>query len=184
MQAALSKRPEVLAAKAQSEAAELQLSAARRSFLPSASASAGIDWRRTDFDSAPLPGWSVGASVNWPIYEGGATHAAVGQAAAAAQRNAASVDLMIQNITQEVQQAYLQELDARERITATAVAVEQAAEGLRLSQERYRAGAATSIEITDAELALANANIGHGQALFDYHVAHAQLRLAMGELQP
>jgi len=77
--------------------------------------------------------------------------------------------------------AFLQELDARERIAATAGrGLSRRPRGCACRRNAIAPAPRPSIEITDAELALANANIGQGQALCDYHVAHAQLRLAMG----
>jgi outer membrane protein TolC len=80
----------------------------------------------------------------------------------------------------EVKQRVLEKQEAQERIAAAAKYVEQAQEGLTMSQERYHAGAATFIEVTDAEVALATARNSQAQALFDYRVAHARLLRAMG----
>lgn len=66
---------------------------------------------------------------------------------------------------------------------ATVKLVEQAQLGLQLSEERYKAGMATSVEITDAEVTLLNAAISRAQAWSDYRMAHARLLRAMGVLQ-
>ena len=86
------------------------------------------------------------------------------------------------NATQDVQQQYYAKEEARDRIGATQVVIDQATEALRLSQERYRAGLGTALEITDAEQTLANARSSHVQAEFDYRVAHVKLLSAMGVL--
>jgi len=184
---ALQKRPELLASKARLEAVRLQLKSARAAYLPSINASAGYDWRNSSTSTLPAPdwnnpGWNIGAAFSLPLFQGGALHAGVRQADAALKQAEASLDATTLNVTQEVQQNVLQEVEARERISATAVLVKQATESLRMSQERYRTGIATSIEITDAEVTLANARISHVQAQFDYRVAYAKVLLAIGAL--
>jgi outer membrane protein len=181
------KRPELLASKARLESARLQLKSARASYLPAINASGGYDWRNSSTSELPSPlwhnpGWSVGAALSIPLFQGGSLHAGVLQADAALKQAEASLDAVILSVTQEVQQNVLQEIEARERISATAVLVAQAAESLRMSQERYRTGIATSIEITDAEMTLADARSSHVQAQFDYRVAHAKLLSAIGVL--
>jgi outer membrane protein len=158
---ALQKRPEILSAKTRLEAARLQLRSARAAYLPSVNASGGYDWQNSSATRVPAPdwshpGWNIGASLSVPLYQGGAVHAGVLQADAAVQQAEASLDATTLNVTQEVQQDVL--------------------------QERYRNGIATSLEITDAEVTLANARISHLQAQFDYRVAHAKLLLSIGAL--
>lgn len=184
---ALQKRPELLASRARLEVARLQYKSARAAYFPSINASAGYDWQNASTSNLPAPdwnnpGWNIGAALSIPIYEGGAVHAGVRQADAALKQAMASLDATTLNITQQVQQDVLQEIEAHERISATAVLVEESDESLKLSQERYRNGLATSLEITDAEVTLANARISHVQAQFDYRVAHANLLLSIGAL--
>jgi outer membrane protein len=184
---ALRNRPELLASKARLEAARLQLKSARASFFPSINASAGYNWRNSSVSTLPAPdwenpGWNIGATLSLPLFQGGALHAGVRQADASLKQAMASLDATTLNVMQEVQQNVLQEIEARERISATTVLIVQATESLRMSQERYRTGIATSIEITDAEVTLADARSSHVQAQFDYRVAHAKLLSALGAL--
>jgi outer membrane protein TolC len=50
-----------------------------------------------------------------------------------------------------------------------------------LAETRYSSGLGSPIEITDALVAADNAQIANVQAVFDYNVALAQLRRAMGQ---
>jgi outer membrane protein len=185
---AMQLRPEILSSQARMEAARLQLKSARAAYLPSLSATGSLGWDAQDnaaitgSDFNGSPNWSIGAALSVPIYQGGAIGASVNQADAAFKQAQASLDATTQNVAQQVQQYFLQGKEALQRIDATGVLIEQADESLKMSQERYRAGVATSIEITDAEVTLANARISNAQALFDYHIAHANLLLAIGGL--
>jgi outer membrane protein len=184
---AAQKRPELLASKARLEAARLQLKSARASYFPAINASGGYNWRNSSNAELPSPlwhnpGWNIGAALSIPLFQSGSLHAGVRQADAALKQAMSSLDATTLNVTQEVQQNVLQEIEARERISATTVLVVQATESLRMSQERYRTGIATSIEITDAEVTLADARSSHVQAQFDYRIAHAKLLSAIGAL--
>ncbi|MDD5674752.1 MAG: TolC family protein [Chitinivibrionales bacterium] len=187
MTAALEKRPDILSGKAHLDASRLQRDAAAAAFFPSVNGNAGYSWRGGDGNAfvAPdwnQPSWSVGANLTVPLFQGGAIAASFKQADATLAQTRATLNATTQNALQQVQQNYLQEIDARQRISATAVLVQQATEALQMSQERYRNGVAAPLEITDAELTLANARSSHYQAQYDYHIAHAQLLLATGTL--
>jgi OMF family outer membrane factor len=186
---ALESRPEILSAKASLEAADLKLRAAKASFFPALNASCGLGWNAQDnasivgSDWNTSPNWNIGANLSVPLYAGGAIRASVAQANAAYMQSKAQLEAMILSVAQQVQQYYLQEADAHERISATAVVIQQASENLELTQERYRAGLGTSVDLTDAQQSLANARSSHVQALYDYRVAHANLLIAIGELK-
>jgi outer membrane protein len=184
---ALQQKPEICSQVAALEAARMQLKAARAAFLPSLSANGSVNLgadnspgRSWNIDNAPT--WKVAAMLSIPIYDGGNISASVKQADAAFKQAEAQLDALKQSVTQQVQQYFLQEKEALQRIGATAALIEQAEESLKMSQERFRAGVAFSVEITDAEVTLANARASNAQAQFDYHVAHANLVSAMGSL--
>ena len=80
----------------------------------------------------------------------------------------------------EVQQAYLTLRAAEEAIPTAKLGVEQAQENLDIANGRYAAGVGNPIEVTDAEVSLANARLAHIQTLYADKVAQANLEKAMG----
>jgi outer membrane protein len=187
LERALRNRPELIASRATVEGAHLQVKASKAAAFPTLSGSAVYDWRGTSASTIPAPdwsspGWNFGIGLDVPLYQGGAIKAGVMSAEANVRKAEASLAAAELNIRQEVQQNYLSEIEARQRIGATATLIEQAIESLAMSQERYRNGIAASLEITDAELTLANARSSHLQAQFDYRVAHTKLLSAIGAL--
>jgi outer membrane protein len=174
-------RPELVASRTRLTVAELQLKSAKMTLFPALSASTGYGYRKTEgFDWQD--DWNVGISLSASLYQGGALVAAVDQAKAAVDQARAQIDANTQNVSAEIEQYYLEKMEATERITATRKLIEQTMEGLDLSQQRFAAGAAPSLEVTDAEAALANAKSGNAKALFDYRIAHLKLLAAMGAL--
>ncbi len=86
-----------------------------------------------------------------------------------------------QTLYEELQMA-LSELDsAQQRLELTALIAKQAHESLELISERFRLGAASSVEVTDAQVALTSARAENVKAKFDCQAAVAQLKHACGE---
>jgi OMF family outer membrane factor len=85
-----------------------------------------------------------------------------------------------QSISLEVTQALLNITESQERLRTTAKDVEQAREALRLAGVRYKAGVSTAIEVTDAEVALTQVLSNRVSALYDYQLALASYRRALG----
>ena len=53
---------------------------------------------------------------------------------------------------------------------------------LDISEQSYAAGAATNLEVIDAQLAATTARLEHLKALYDYRNAQIQLKAATGDL--
>jgi outer membrane protein len=61
-------------------------------------------------------------------------------------------------------------------------AVDQAREGLRLIRLRYEEGLTILVDLLTAEDARKEADLNYLKALFDTHLAQAELELALGTL--
>jgi len=77
----------------------------------------------------------------------------------------------------EVEQVVQSILESIESIKANQANIELAKESLRMTQARYDAGMATTMDITDAQLALDKALTGYYQGIADYLTACAKLDL-------
>jgi outer membrane protein TolC len=78
------------------------------------------------------------------------------------------------------EQAYLGLRLADEQIRVTEKAVVQAQENYELAAGRYQVGVGSPLEITDAEVSLANARANYIQALYNYKIAGSRIENAMG----
>lgn len=86
-----------------------------------------------------------------------------------------------QQIYQDIQNALNQLDSAQQRLPLTDLLVKQAQESVDLVGERYRLGAASAVEVTDAQVALTSARAEQVRAKFDYQAAVAQIKHAVGE---
>jgi outer membrane protein len=175
--------PQLASLRARLEAAKLQLTSVKAALLPSFNATGGAGYGTRNPDATGWQeNWNVGVNLSFPIFQGGYLVAAIQSAQASVDLAGANYDENLLSVRSAIDQAYYGKTEAAERITATAKLVESSQLSLLLAQERFAAGAAASLEVTDAELTLANAKSSHAQALYDYRTAHAKLLAAIGLL--
>jgi outer membrane protein len=176
---AYARRPDLRATAVKSKSLEQGIELARKGYYPTLSGNAGYGWGGGDF---PLDqGWSVGAVVNIPIFNGYLTKYQVEEARANLELLAASEALLRQTIYQDVKQAWLNLEEAADRILTAELSVRQAAENLDLANGRYNSGVGSPIEVTDALVAASNAKTAHITALYDYRLSQASLAKAVGD---
>lgn len=80
----------------------------------------------------------------------------------------------------EVKQAYLNIQQNLEKLKLNEESVASAQEDLNIVKEKYNLGAATMIEVLDAEVSFKQAQTNQVRALFDYNLAVSRLEKAMG----
>ncbi len=175
---AYANRPDLQSLVFQRKAAESTISLVMKDFYPVLTGNAGYNYAGNEF---PLErGWTIGATVTFPIFSGFLTTYQVKEAEANLRTLLANEESLKQNILLEVQQGYLNLTEAEERIATAELAVKQAEENFEIATGRYRAGVGNPIEVTDAEVLLTDAKTSHIQALYDYKIARANLEKAMG----
>jgi outer membrane protein TolC len=128
--------------------------------------------------------WTVGATLSAPLFDGGRTRAAVRAAEANLEAARAQQEQTRQSIDLEVSQAYLDLESARERRDAAQQSVDLARQNLTANEDRYREGAGSLLEVTDAQVELSRAETNQVQAEYDLYLAIITLRQAMGEVLP
>jgi len=176
MDQALRQRPESRQARLRAEAADAQLRRTQRDFLPDITGAAAYGGTRTQLDEA----WSATLSLSWSIFDGGNRIARTREARANLEAAQATVRATELDIQRDVEQAQISVNEAEERIQAAQKAVESAQENFRLAQGRFDAGVGTILELTDAQLALTQAQNTEAQALADYRIALSNLDRAVG----
>ena len=174
---ALENRTEIRAFQARIRSAEAALTLSKRNFLPSLSA--GAEWNYRGQELPYAPNWTIGATLSVPILNP-PLFSQVDEAASNLAGAQANEEITAQNVVLEVQQSFVDLVSARERIRTAEVLLAQARENLELAQGRYQVGVGPLIDVTDAELALTQAESENIQAIVDYKLSEARLRKAMG----
>ena len=179
---ALRQRPEYRRINALVTAADASVRQAFRNFFPDLSGvgSYGGTFRNPKSPDDLAETWQLGLQLNWSIFDGGNKIARYQEANKNVEAARSRVQAIELSISQEVVQADLNLHEAQERTQAAKKAVESAQENFRLAQGRFDAGVGTIIELTDAQLALTQAQSTEAQALTDYRIGVSRLERALG----
>ncbi len=172
-------RPDYLRAASQVRAAELNRTAASAQRLPA------LRFDGDYGDIGPTPGNSHGtftaqASVQVPIFEGGKISADVQQADTLLARRRAELEDLRGRIDADVRTAFLDLNAAAQRVEVARSSVELANQQLQQARDRYAAGVAGSLEVTQSEEAIAAANDDLIESTYAYNIAKAMLARAAG----
>ena len=176
---ALVNRPELREMNLQEQMGEKRISIAKASNKPMLSSFGNYtfnDSERQAFDTS----WSVGVSIQIPIFDGFAHRAEVKQAYLGLDQLRVNKAQLHDGIQLEVKSAVYDLQAAEKLIDAQEGIVEQAAEGLRIANVQYEAGLITGVELTDVELSNNQAQVNRLQAIHDYIIAVARLERAIG----
>jgi outer membrane protein len=171
-------RGDLASATAKREAAERSIDLARTGYYPVLSGNAGYGWTGQDF---PLnKQWTVGTTLNFPLFSGFLTRAQVEEARANLDVAKANEEYIRQGIRFDIEQAFSNLTQAKEGIVLAEITVRQARENRELAQGRYAAGVGNTIEVTDALVVEINAKTSYINTLSDYRLAVANLEKAIG----
>ena len=186
VQEAIRTRPEILEGNASVAAAEKGVTYARRSALPQFSVALGYNVQPYYAGFTPANLGSIQLNFTIPVYDGGVAKARVRQARATVAQAEIDRRTSIDGVTLDVQQAYVNEVQARERVRVATLGVTQAEEAFRLARLRALAGVSAApqqspqIELSNAQNALTQARTNRVNALYDYNIARSALDRARG----
>jgi outer membrane protein TolC len=126
--------------------------------------------------------WFAIFAMNWNIFSGLDTKAAVSQAKLKVQQLQEQHKDMNEQVQLDVQTAYLKIKETVDRIRTTEVAVTQGEENLRLNEERYKESVGTATDVIDAETLLTRTRVNYWTAVYDHQMAKAQMLWAIGSI--
>jgi outer membrane protein TolC len=188
---ALDSSPQVQQAEARARAAGAQVGVARSQYWPTLSASyangyTGLDslgrvglapWSTTQ---TYVNNWALRFSLSWTLFNGFTREAnqvasSVAQDVARAQAADTRRQLGAQ-LTQQLAAVFT----ASAQIKITGANVAAATEALRVTQERYRLGAGTLLDLLTAEANMTQAQVNQVQARYNYLIARAQVEALVG----
>jgi len=130
---------------------------------------------------------AVGLRVEVPVFSGLQRINRVQQREIAVRKVDERIVDARQRVENEVRSTLDALLEARDRAIAQRAAVGEAQRGFEIASTEYLAGTRTRLEVTDADLALRQAERNYAEAVYDYLVARARLDLAVGvvpEVEP
>jgi outer membrane protein len=131
-----------------------------------------------------FPNSYIGASLTWPIFQGGKRSANIKQQKWVLKR----LDLDIVNLKNSMNSQYTQALSAYKANLTTYQAlkqnVETAKEVYDIIQLQYKSGVKTYLEVITAETDLRNAQINYFNSLYSVLASKIDLQKALGQINP
>jgi outer membrane protein TolC len=159
-------------------AARYAIEAAIADFYPAISLQGSFSWTGGLLPANYLA--FLGPVLNWVVFSGwnktGVLHGAVASLREAYANRAQEEQLLFLDL----RQAYAALEDTRESMKIASLTVKSAEETLDLVTGRFQVGKASSVELTDAQVALANARAAEIQARYDFEISIAAIQRSIG----
>lgn len=175
--------------KLQTKTLQQALKVQQMAWYPTLSLSANYNWTSSS-DGSPFKNfrWNpysvVGLTLNFPIFQGGQRYSRIRQA----QVQLTQALLQRQDIENTVQ---MQISVARDNIALNAKQIGSCRESIRqaekahsIMQESFDIGAASYLDLRDAELALTQTRLSYYQSVYNYLLGGAELQLLLGQAFP
>ncbi len=177
---ALRNRPEIAAAQSLIKSAEERVKSARGGLLPKIAASA---WYQGDSENLGkgAESWMVGLQATWPIFEGGTTVSKIREAHDHLEEIEARGKQVALDIALEVNQAVLAVQEAAEKVKVAEERKRLAEKALEEVRNLYRDQVVAVDSLLQAEVAWNQAEVSYTAALFEVKISQALLKQSLGD---
>ncbi|NJN64410.1 MAG: TolC family protein, partial [Acidobacteria bacterium] len=178
-------KPEIRGLAVEREALTLQEKATRADLLPEISFEGNYGIRTIFSDelfNQDFVAWDAGVYLTWNLFDGFATRSAARQIVSRRRQNELLAQARSAEVGRDIVSAALEYRRAREAISAAASAVFEATEALRVAEEESRFGAATPLEVLEAQRTLTEARFQEAQATHDALVSRADVFQLAGKI--
>ncbi|MGV8073866.1 MAG: TolC family protein [Syntrophobacteraceae bacterium] len=177
---AIENRPEILAVSSLIQSAEARVKSARGGLMPKIGISAQHQWDSEDFSNS-AESWLVGIQASWPIFEGGAGFSRVREARNHLKEIEARGEQVALDIALEVNQAALAIEEAAEKMKVAEERKQWAEKALEEVRNLYRNQVVEVDSLLQAEVAWNQAEVSYTAALFEVRISHALLKQSLGD---
>ncbi|MBI4723163.1 MAG: TolC family protein [Candidatus Stahlbacteria bacterium] len=175
-------RPEIKTLYLSQQMAGKALQIARRANLPNLAFIANYDYKKPIyFNNEWGTDWNVTLALQMPIFNGFKNIGEIRSANCRVLELEHGIKLLEDAIEMEVRAVFLQLDEAKGLLESQSNNIVQAEEALRIVEERYKEGLATSLEVMDMQIALISAKTNQLQSVSDYLIAKARLAKAIGK---
>ena len=176
-------RPELLRFEYGRRVLETGQKVTRADTLPEISAAGSIGISSFDVDNLTDPtfrNWNVGVFLNWKLFDGFRTSSAMARLESQVTQNRLEETAFRNALAREVERSSGEWQRGLEAVEVAELAVEQAQEARRLAEESYRWGAASVLEILEAERGVQQAELSKAESYYVALTALADVKFLVG----
>ncbi|MEO8186054.1 MAG: efflux transporter outer membrane subunit [Burkholderiaceae bacterium] len=179
----LARRPDIQSAEANLVASDFRIAQARAQYYPSLILTGSFGSESSDLSdlfTAPASVWSIAANLLQPIFNAGRIAAQVDTATARRQQAEINYVQSVQAGFRDAHDALIAHRTARDAFVAQDERRKQLVDALQLSDQRYKAGYSSFIDVLDNQRNLLDAERARVNALRDRQTALVNLYKALG----
>ncbi|MDZ7820389.1 MAG: TolC family protein [Candidatus Marinimicrobia bacterium] len=178
-------RLDLLMAEEQKKLAKYQRNIAWSNIMPKVQIGSGMQWQANTYDLNDLNhhrSSNISLSVSMPLFSGGKNAAGIQKAVIGVREANYRYEQTENHIYAEVDAAYRKVKETLSNTHANQEVILQAEEALRLSKLMYETGAATQLDLLNAESSYISARSGYIQSVFEYNLAVETLKKSLNNL--
>jgi outer membrane protein len=175
-------RAELKAQITRQKLASLSLSSVTSERIPSLSLNGDYGWIGLKPDEA-LATRSVGLMLSVPIFDGGQRESRISENRSRVRQESIRMKDVSDQVTLEVRSALLTLDSSTQQVAVAEKGIELAMKELTFARDRFAAGLATNIEVTNAQTSVARARDNLIEALFRFNASRINLARAKGEIE-
>lgn len=168
-------RKDILALNKSTEAYEKMWASSKMQFLPKLNAFGTYELYDSEVFRMGASGYTIGAQLSWNVFDG---YKSIGKL----EKNKAELEKIIFESAQykaqsqiEINKTFRQVQDAEYKVKNTKLALEQAQESYTIKNNRFKQGLEKTSDVLMAESQMAEREMNHLQAIFEYNVAQYYL---------
>jgi outer membrane protein TolC len=175
-------RTELKAQITRQKLASLSLSSVTSERIPSLSLNGDYGWIGLKPEDT-LATRSIGLMLSVPIFDGGQREGRISENRSRVRQESIRMKDVSDQITLEVRNALLTLDSSTQQVAVAEKGIELAMKELTFARDRFAAGLATNIEVTNAQTSVARARDNLIEALFRFNASRINLACAKGELE-
>jgi len=174
-------RAELKAQATREKLAALSLSSVTSERLPSLNFNGDYGWIGLKADDA-IGTRTVGVTLSVPIFDGGQREGRISEGRSKVRQESIRMKDVSDQVTLEVRNALITLTSSRQQVSVSEEGLKLALKELDQAQDRFAAGVANNIEVTNAQTSVARARDNVIEALFRFNASRVNLARAEGKL--
>ncbi|WP_064966477.1 TolC family protein [Tenacibaculum ovolyticum] len=126
-------------------------------------------------------GYLVGAQLSWDIFKGAKRFGKIQKSKAELEKSKLAYNQYVSKSNLELNKVKRQLVDAKNKLTLTALAVEQSKESLRIRKNRFKEGLEKTADLLLAETQFLQKELAYNQTIFEYNFTQVYLEFLTKE---
>ncbi|WP_422090099.1 TolC family protein [Tenacibaculum ovolyticum] len=153
----------------------------KMTFLPRLNAFGSYEMYDDKVFRGSANGYLVGVQLSWDIFKGAKRFGKIQKSKAELEKSKLAYNQYVSKSNLELNKVKRQLVDAKNKLTLTALAVEQSKESLRIRKNRFKEGLEKTADLLLAETQFLQKELAYNQTVFEYNFTQVYLEFLTKE---